>query len=130
MAKKLKPNNKNRINLKLTPELGDILAYLCAVTGKSRIQILEEYLKSLMVCASAYRNFIYYVHIHGYRPNYYRVCRQFKTISGSLRNPTKEQIEDLEQRMIDDALKVEKTTSFKNCENQLTKKLMKNKVVK
>lgn len=104
----------DRVNLKLTPELGDILAYLSKVTGKSRIQILSEYLKSLMVCASAYRNFIYYVHIFGFDKITIEFVGQPAIISGSVKVSSPEQIKSLEQQIYDDALKIEKSTSFKN----------------
>ena len=126
MTIKTKKVKDDRINLKLTPKLGDELAYLSKVTGKSRIQILSEYLDSLTICASAYRNFIYYVHIHGTDNIEIKFVGQPAIISGSAKVTSPEQIKSLEKQIYDDAIKVSKGCSF----NHIAKKMSKNRQVK
>lgn len=131
MVKKIKQIKKHddRVNLKLTPKLGDELAYLSKVTGKTRIQILSEFLDSMLVCASSYRNFIYYVHIRGTEQITIDFIGNSKIISGSFKATSGFQAEELEKQIYNDALKVEKTSSFAQIESQLSKKRKKCKVV-
>ena len=122
-----------RKNLKITPKLDDELRFLSKATGKSRIQILSEYLDSMVLCASSYRNFIYFVHIHS--PEYIeiRFFGKSKLISGAFKVTSPEQVAEFERNMVNEAVEnatVEKSMSFNNIAKRLSKTNYKPKEVK
>jgi len=119
-----------RKNLKITPKLDDELRFLSKCTGKSKIQILSEYLDSMTLCASSYKNFIYYLHVHS--PDYIEIRFVGKSamISGAMKITSPEQVKEIERNMIENALSVEKGTSFNHVAKQLSSKNYKPKLVK
>lgn len=113
-----------RKNLKITPKLDDELRYLSKSTGKSKIQILSEYLDSMLLCASAYRNFIYYIHIHSPESIEIKFVGSPALISGSCKVTSPEQVKSIERNMIQQVeklaelkskAKVQKGMSFSDC---------------
>jgi hypothetical protein len=118
-----KKRTDNRVNLKLDPQLGDELDYLQKITGKSKLLILHELLDSMVLCASAYQNFIYHVNVHTPQSIEILFYGKPNLISGSFKVTDESQVKEFEKDVLAKAEPtVQKGMSFNNIANRMSKR--------
>lgn len=116
-----------RATVKLDLTNRDILRFAKRVTGKNYNEFLRDFLESWILCASAYREFTYTINVHS--PESFEVKFYGKPALISL---SKKITSDLEAEEFerDSLAMVEKSTTFSNVANQISRTNKANQIAK